>query len=307
MLTIKYNVSISWDLATFPPLRSLTLDQITWQAPTFSQFIAFLQGRCRELETLVVRRVSFRDPLTPPQDPALDFPNLVTLSLSDIDKDLASFVVGSVQFHICRFFEIFVEVEIESSSSFFSDCLARASPALGSAASRFSGMEADLGVSPSGYSYDVALGKQYRFTLDVLPDYSNPDSVYQWTPESLARVAPVIPSLPLSVELHDSSCRWLQSDSVLRLEGIKSLHMAITSCEDTRLALERLGQPIVVDGVCRFPFPHLEVLRSGSAAPRDVLKMLINRQSYVVQGCQVEYPKGLKELYVSWEHKPDDE
>ncbi|KAG8894005.1 hypothetical protein FRB99_001575, partial [Tulasnella sp. 403] len=47
-------------------------------------------------------------------------------------------------------------------------------------------------------------------------------------------------------------------------------------------------------------------LRSMNPAARDVLQMLINRQSYDVQGSQIEYPKRLKTLLVPWDDESLD-
>ncbi|KAG8893315.1 hypothetical protein FRB99_002046 [Tulasnella sp. 403] len=301
-LSIEYNIVMPWEPATFPALRSLKLEGIYRHAPTFSQFVALLQSRCLELETLVVRSVDFQGTFHPPQGAVLQFPNLATLSLVVIEGDLVSFVVGSVQFLVCQTLEIRVAMEtMERGSSFLSRCLARASPALQSAASKLPDMKAELEVLDRHIEYTANSGEQYRFLirLSVFED-----AAYQsgWTPESLTRVTSAIPPLPLSVTFTCYEDRALPFDPMLCLEGTTTLRLETRADESTPLALQRLGEPIIVDGVNRFPFPHLEVLdlTGGKPVPEDVLMMLANRQSHSAQESQTEYPRKLKKLMVPW-------
>ncbi|KAG8892153.1 hypothetical protein FRB99_002920, partial [Tulasnella sp. 403] len=239
----------------------------------------------------------------------LQFPNLATLSLVVIDGDLVSFVVGSVQFLVCQALEIHVAIEtVERGSSFLSHCLARASPAIQSVASKFPDMKAELEVLDRHIEYTANSGEQYRFLirLSVFED-----AAYQSgrTPEFLTRVTCAIPPLPLSVTLTCYEDRRLPFDPILCLEGTTSLRLNTRADESTPLALQKLGEPILVDGVNRFPFPHLEVLdlTGGNPVPEDVLTMLANRQSRSAQESQTEYPRKLKKLMVPWYNKSSDE
>ncbi|KAG8896807.1 hypothetical protein FRB99_008628 [Tulasnella sp. 403] len=279
----------------------LTLEDLVWPTSTFSRFTAFIQCRFRDLEILVIRNVARRSALHSPHVATLEFPKLHTSLLAGADENFVGFVVGSNRFPACQVLKVGVTFgTTESGSLFPPDCLASASPAPKFAASKFPDMGAELEVSHYAIHYMAGSGERYHLSVRMYADLDRTG----WIVELLDRVTSVVSSLPLSVTSRGSSCRGPVFNSVLGLDGTASLSLD-TKDKYIHSVLHKLGQPILVDGFGRFPFSCLEVLglKCANILVRDVLGTLTNRQSYNMQESQIEYPRGLKTLYVPWDEE----